>query len=49
VVINAMGRSAYEHLKRWGVEATWQEYPMGHQVLPQEIADIGDWLKQRLQ
>lgn len=49
VVINAMGRSAYEHLKRWGVDATWQEYPMGHQVLPQEIADIGVWLQQRLQ
>ncbi|MET3715259.1 phospholipase/carboxylesterase [Pseudomonas sp. PvP001] len=48
VVINAMGRSAYEHLKGWGVDAAWREYPMGHQVLPQEIADIGEWLAQRL-
>ncbi len=48
VVINAMGRNAYEHLKGWGVDAAWREYPMGHQVLPQEIADIGDWLAQRL-
>lgn len=48
VVINAMGRSAYEYLKRWGVDAAWREYPMGHQVLPQEIADIGDWLAERL-
>lgn len=49
VVINAMGRSAYEYLKGWGVEAAWREYPMGHQVLPQEIGDIGDWLQARLQ
>jgi phospholipase/carboxylesterase len=48
VVQNAMGRSAYEHLKAQGVTATWQEYPMGHEVLPQEIADIGVWLGDRL-
>ena len=48
VVQNAMGRTAYEHLKRHGVTATWQEYPMGHEVLPQEISDIGVWLKDRL-
>jgi phospholipase/carboxylesterase len=48
VVQNAMGRSAYEHLNAQGVTATWQEYPMGHEVLPQEIADIGVWLGDRL-
>jgi phospholipase/carboxylesterase len=48
VVQNAMGRTAYEHLKAKGVTATWQEYPMGHEVLPQEIADIGVWLGDRL-
>jgi phospholipase/carboxylesterase len=48
VVQNAMGRSAYEHLKSRGVTVTWQEYPMGHEVLPQEIADIGAWLAARL-
>ncbi|WP_296259418.1 MULTISPECIES: alpha/beta hydrolase [unclassified Pseudomonas] len=48
VVHNAMGRTAYEHLKAQGVTATWQEYPMGHEVLPQEIADIGVWLGDRL-
>eukprot|EP01030_Chromulinospumella_sphaerica_P023008 gene23008-23014_t len=40
VVQNAMGRSAYEHLKQQGVTVTWQEYPMGHEVLPEEIRDI---------
>ncbi|MBU6961491.1 alpha/beta hydrolase [Pseudomonas sp. CVAP len=48
VVQNAMGRSAYEHLKTRGVTATWQEYPMGHEVLPEEIRDIGAWLADRL-
>ena len=48
VVQNAMGRSAYEHLKSRGVTVAWQEYPMGHEVLPQEIHDIGAWLAERL-
>ncbi|CRL48711.1 alpha/beta hydrolase [Pseudomonas sp. P154a] len=48
VVQNAMGRSAYEHLKQRGVTVTWQEYPMGHEVLPEEISDIGTWLAERL-
>ena len=48
VVQNAMGRSAYEHLKTRGVTVTWQEYPMGHEVLPEEIRDIGVWLGERL-
>ena len=48
VVQNAMGRSAYEHLKSRGVTVTWQEYPMGHEVLPKEISDIGAWLTKQL-
>ncbi|AIG02825.1 carboxylesterase 2 [Pseudomonas fluorescens] len=48
VVQNAMGRSAYEHLKLRGVTVTWQEYPMGHEVLPEEIRAIGTWLTDRL-
>lgn len=48
VVQNAMGRTAYEHLKRLGVTVTWQEYPMGHEVLPEEIRDIGTWLTKHL-
>ncbi|MBN2977304.1 alpha/beta hydrolase [Pseudomonas lactucae] len=48
VVQNAMGRTAYEHLKSRGITVTWQEYPMGHEVLPEEIRDIGIWLAERL-
>ncbi|WP_062386570.1 alpha/beta hydrolase [Pseudomonas abietaniphila] len=48
VVQNAMGKTAYDQLKAKGVTATWQEYPMGHEVLPQEISDIGVWLGDHL-
>ncbi|UST75409.1 alpha/beta fold hydrolase [Pseudomonas siliginis] len=48
VVQNSMGRSAYEHLKKHGVTVTWQEYPMEHEVLPEEIRDIDVWLSERL-
>jgi phospholipase/carboxylesterase len=48
VVQNSMGRTAYEYLKQHGVTVTWQEYPMGHEVLPEEIRDIGVWLAGRL-
>ncbi|AXJ03387.1 carboxylesterase [Pseudomonas fluorescens] len=48
VVQNSMGRTAYEYLKAHGVTVTWQEYPMEHEVLPEEIRDIGVWLTERL-
>jgi phospholipase/carboxylesterase len=43
-----MGRAAHDCLEAHGVPVTWQEYPMGHEVLPQEIRDIGTWLAARL-
>ncbi|WP_095162192.1 alpha/beta hydrolase [Pseudomonas sp. Irchel 3F5] len=48
VVLPAMGRSAYEQLKNWGVSAKWAEYPMEHEVLQEEIRDIAVWLAERL-
>ena len=30
-----------------GYQVEWREYGMGHQVCPEEIADIGRWLDQR--
>jgi phospholipase/carboxylesterase len=48
VVQHSMGRSVYERLEALGVTVTWQEYPMGHEVLPQEIADISAWLSVKL-
>jgi phospholipase/carboxylesterase len=37
-----------EALGALGYQVEWHEYPMGHQVCPQEIADIGDWLRRLL-
>ncbi|MCY1460360.1 Carboxylesterase 2 [compost metagenome] len=48
VVQLAMGRAAFDRLQQWGVPVTWQEYPMEHEVLPEEIRDIGTWLAERL-
>jgi phospholipase/carboxylesterase len=48
VVQHAMGRAAFEQLEAKGVTVAWNEYPMGHEVLPQEIADIAVWLGHRL-
>lgn len=31
-------------LTNLGYQVDWREYGMGHQVCPQEIADIGQWL-----
>lgn len=33
-----------EALRALGYQVEWHEYPMGHQVCPQEIDDIGRWL-----
>lgn len=35
-----------ETLLRLNYSVTWHEYAMGHQVCPQEIADIEQWLNQ---
>ncbi|MCQ4313153.1 alpha/beta fold hydrolase [Pseudomonas stutzeri] len=48
VVLPSMGRAAYECLVQNQVQAAWKGYPMGHEVVPDEIRDIGDWLKARL-
>jgi phospholipase/carboxylesterase len=48
VVLRSMGRAAHDQLKDAGVEVSWQEYPMEHAVIEQEIGDIASWLKARL-
>lgn len=37
-----------EALTALGYRVEWHEYPMGHQVCPQEIADITAWLRRVL-
>ena len=48
VVPFVLGEAVRNTLKtgRWPLE--WHSYPIPHSVSPQEIADIGSWLKSRL-
>lgn len=49
VVPPFMGRAAYDCLAERGVAVDWREYPMAHEVVLDEIQDIGAWLTQRLE
>lgn len=48
VVLPEMGRAARDFLNEQGVTVTWQEYPMAHEVLAEEISDIEKWLHAHL-
>ncbi|WP_061241079.1 alpha/beta hydrolase [Ectopseudomonas composti] len=48
VVTPDMGRAAYDRLHAYGVPVQWRDYPMAHEVLPEEIRDIAEWLGQLL-
>lgn len=43
-----LGKSSAEILGAAGYRVDWREYPMQHQVCPEEIDDIGHFLRQRL-
>lgn len=45
LVAALQARTALESL---GAEVAWHEYPMPHSVHPNEVADIGRWLRERL-
>ncbi|MCU1716727.1 alpha/beta hydrolase [Pseudomonas sp. 5P_3.1_Bac2] len=48
VVLPAMGRAAHDYLLAAGVPVQWRDYPMSHEVVNEELADIAQWLEQRL-
>lgn len=48
VVQPSMGRAAHDALLALGVPVSWREYPMGHEVVQEEIHHIGDWLQKQL-
>ncbi|WP_347554379.1 alpha/beta hydrolase [Robbsia sp. KACC 23696] len=48
VVPLSLGERAAESARETGHPVQWRTYPMGHSVHPQEIADIGAWLVERL-
>lgn len=43
-----MGRNAHDLLQNAGHTTHWHTYRMGHEVCPQEISDIRQWLTGRL-
>ncbi len=44
----AAARRSRELLARLGYDVEWHEYPMPHSVAPQELDDIGAWLRRVL-
>jgi phospholipase/carboxylesterase len=48
VVQFKLGSQSRDALKSLGYDVDWRTYPMQHQVSPQEIADLRQWLGQRL-
>ena len=41
----SLGRAAVESLRRLGMVPEFHTYPMAHQVCPQEIEQIGQWIR----
>jgi len=48
VVPLAWGKKSYDYLKQIGCNATFNTYTMQHSMCPNELADIGQWLKKLL-
>ena len=44
----ARGERCRDFLVSLDYEVTWRSYPMAHEVHPQEIAQVGEWLCERL-
>lgn len=48
VVPEALGKAGFERVQSLGYPANYRCYPMAHAVCPQQVADIGQWLSERL-
>ncbi|MFN3579423.1 MAG: alpha/beta hydrolase [Pseudomonas sp.] len=48
MVQTRLGQQACDLLLAHGHQVQWQDYAMGHEVCPEEIADISVWLRARL-
>ncbi len=47
VVPHARGREAFDRLASAARPSLWSEYPMMHEVCPEQISDIAAWLGER--
>lgn len=45
VVDKQLGDEAVEELETNGYDVDYKIYPMGHTVCPEQIADIGEWIR----
>lgn len=48
VVDIQLGQAAYDFLQKKGVNSSWHDYPMAHEVTNEELTDIAHWLQERL-
>lgn len=48
IVPPGLGEASARVLQEAGYDVAWQTYPMPHSVCPEELADIGRWLRQML-
>lgn len=45
VIPLSLGKQSRDFLTEGGYPVQWRDYPMEHSVHPEEIRDLGDWLK----
>lgn len=48
VVPVALGKMAFDAVDKRGFNASWQQYPMQHNVCLEEVQDISAWIQKRL-
>lgn len=48
VVNIELGKNAEEFLRAHGIQTTWHDYPMRHEVINEELQDIANWLVEQL-
>jgi phospholipase/carboxylesterase len=48
VIPIAAAQRSREVLLKMNYPVEWKSYPMGHGVIPEQLKDIADWLRQRL-
>jgi phospholipase/carboxylesterase len=48
LVLFRRGEELRKKLVDIGCDVTWRTYPMQHEVCMEEIADVGEWLRERL-
>ncbi len=46
VVPQYLGERSRDQLREWGYRVDWHSYPMAHQVCPQEIDELAEFLEQ---